>query len=453
MATQAATSEIEITAPPGEQLIMAPVRGKARIDVLDILRGLAILSIFYMNLPDMAGPTWASMNDPRTLGWTLADQNAYVFIKTFLSGTQRGLLEMLFGAGMLVMFRKAMDASGPVGVADIYIRRNLWLLFFGMLDVYLLLWYGDIIHGYALCGLAIFPFRRLRPRTLLIIGLLFASLNLVGGGFQYGQRILDTRQVERIEAQQASGHAISADDGKTLKDWNERKAKVGKLDPQERKQAAEEVTARAGSLWDYMQWNWGVYSTLIGSGLLLFTVIEATSTMFIGMALFKLGILQGERTTRFYWAMLALCYGFGVIARYVAVHEELAFDLAPKIGWGLQEYARLAVTAGHIAAVNLAVRLAGGRTLLAPFKAAGQLAFTIYFLQQITGLYVMYSPAGLHMPSAPGWAHILLYATIVNAVLLVFANLWVRNIGMGPMEWLLRSLAYWKRQPLKAPAG
>jgi uncharacterized protein len=62
----------------------------------------------------------------------------------------------------------------------------------------------------------------------------------------------------------------------------------------------------------------------------------------------------------------------------------------------------------------------------------------------------MYSPAGLHLPSAPGWAHILLYATIVNALLIVFANVWVRTIGMGPMEWLLRSLSYWKRQPWKA---
>jgi uncharacterized protein len=102
----------------------------------------------------------------------------------------------------------------------------------------------------------------------------------------------------------------------------------------------------AASLWDYMLWNWGVYSTLIGEGLLLFTVIEATSTMFVGMALFKLGIMQGERSTRFYVAMLVACYGFGLTARYVGVHERLAFDLAPKTAWALEEYARLAVTAG-----------------------------------------------------------------------------------------------------------
>jgi uncharacterized protein len=450
MATEGQAAVIEVTAPPGEQQIIAPVRGKARIDVLDILRGLAILSIFYMNLPDMAGPTWASMQDPRSLGWALADQNAYVFMRTFLIGTQRGLLEMLFGAGMLVMFRKAMDASGPVGVADIYIRRNLWLLLFGLVDVYLLLWYGDIVHGYALCGLALFPFRKLRPRTLLIIGLLFASLQLVGGSVQYVSRSLEAVEVERIEARQAARKTLSAEDRKTLAEWNERKAKVGKLDPQTRKRAAEESKARDGSLWDYMQWNWAVYSALVGEGLLLFTVIEAMSTMFVGMALFKLGIMQGERSMRFYAVMLVACYGFGLTARYVGAHEMLAFDLAPKTGWAFAEYARLAVTAGHIAAINLAVRAASGRAILAPFKAAGQLALTIYFLQQITGLYLMYSPVGLHLPAAPGWAHILLYATIVNALLLVFANLWARLVGMGPLEWLLRSLAYWKRQPWKA---
>ena len=450
MATASHSPAIEVTAPPGEQQIFAPVRGKARIDVLDILRGLAILSIFYMNLPDMAGPTWASMQDPRTLGWAPADQQAYVFLRTVMVGTQRGLLEMLFGAGMLVMFRKAMDANGPVRVADIYVRRNLWLLFFGLVDIYLLLWYGDIIHGYALCGLALYPFRNLKPRALLIIGLLFASVNFVGGSVQYVGRISDASEVARIEARQAAHKSLTADDKKTLTEWNERKAKVGKLEPDMKKRAVEEAKARAGSLWDYMQWNWGVYSTLIGEGLLLFTVIEATSTMFVGMALFKLGIMQGERSTRFYVAMLVACYGFGLTARYVGVHERLAFDLAPKTAWALEEYARLAVTAGHIAAINLAVRAASGRAILAPFKAAGQLALTIYFLQQITGMYLMYSPAGLHLPSAPGWAHILLYATIVNALLIVFANVWVRTIGMGPMEWLLRSLSYWKRQPWKA---
>jgi uncharacterized protein len=411
LATASHSPAIEVTAPPGEQQIFAPVRGKARIDVLDILRGLAILSIFYMNLPDMAGPTWASMQDPRTLGWAPADQQAYVFLRTVMVGTQRGLLEMLFGAGMLVMFRKAMDANGPVRVADIYVRRNLWLLFFG---------------------------------------LLFASVNFVGGSVQYVGRISDASEVARIEARQAAHKSLTADDKKTLTEWNERKAKVGKLEPDMKKRAVEEAKARGGNLWDYMQWNWGVYSTLIGEGLLLFTVIEATSTMFVGMALFKLGIMQGERSTRFYVAMLVACYGFGLTARYVGVHERLAFDLAPKTAWALEEYARLAVTAGHIAAINLAVRAASGRTILAPFKAAGQLALTIYFLQQITGMYLMYSPAGLHLPSAPGWAHILLYATIVNALLIVFANVWVRTIGMGPMEWLLRSLSYWKRQPWKA---
>lgn len=443
---------IEVTAPPGEQLI-APVRGKARIDVLDVLRGLAILSIFYMNLPDMAGPFWEIGDRPQALGWSPADQDAFVFIRTFLNGTQRGLLEMLFGAGMLVMFRKAMDASGSVAVADVYVRRNLWLLFFGMLDVYLLLWYGDIIHGYALCGLALFPFRRLKARTLLVLGLVFATLNLVGGGVQYYQRGAQIARVEAATAQVADGKAITAEARKELAEWNKRKAQIGQTPTELRRDVAAERKARAGSMWDWMTWNWSVYSKLIGQGLLLFTVIEATSTMFVGMALFKWGVLQGERSTRFYAIMVAAMYGFGLTVRYFGTHQGMAMTMEPKILWPLQEYARLAVTAGHVAAINLLVKFAAGRTGLAPFKAAGQMAFTIYFLQQITGLYLMYSPIGLDLPMAPGWANILIYGTIVNAVLLAFANVWVRTVGMGPMEWALRSLAYWKRQPWKAAAA
>ena len=109
----------------------APVARRDRIDVLDILRGIAILGIFYMNIPFMGNSGSMQENDIRSIGWSGADQTVWSVISIVAEGTQRGLLEMLFGAGMMVLAAKAMEPDGPVAVADLYIRRNLWLLAFG----------------------------------------------------------------------------------------------------------------------------------------------------------------------------------------------------------------------------------------------------------------------------------------------------------------------------------
>src|SRR5688572_1741644 len=90
-----------------------------RIDSLDIIRGIAILFILFMNIPEMGGYL---VRDPRIVSWTSFDQFAFAFQST-MHGTQRGLLQLLFGAGILIMARTAMQPDGPVKIADFYYRR------------------------------------------------------------------------------------------------------------------------------------------------------------------------------------------------------------------------------------------------------------------------------------------------------------------------------------------
>ena len=104
---------------------LAPVAARARIDVLDILRGIAILGIFYMNIPFMGQAPFAFFADVRSIGWTGADQITWSVTEVLLEGTQRCLLEFLFGAGMMVLTARAMVPDGPVAIADLYLRRNL----------------------------------------------------------------------------------------------------------------------------------------------------------------------------------------------------------------------------------------------------------------------------------------------------------------------------------------
>ncbi|MFC3594680.1 DUF418 domain-containing protein [Novosphingobium piscinae] len=433
---------------------LAPVGPADRIAVLDVIRGVAILGIFFMNIPFMAGPIWLADSNPRAMGWSEADRLVWTVIQTTWEGTQRGLLQFLFGAGLMVFARKAMEPDGPVGVADLYLRRNLWLLGFGLFDIFCLLWPGDILHVYALCALGLFPFRRLAVRWLLPLGLGFAAFTFVTGAIEYRERAQIAATVRTALPKAQAGHRLTATEAAAVKAWREAEGRIAGTDPLIRSEARKEAAARSSPhMADYAGWMIGSYLMLVGKGELLFGVAEAFPAMLIGIALWRLGFIQGRRRARDYLLVMAAAYGFGMGARYLGCLEYLAFAPQPKTIWMTDELARLAVSLGHVAALNLLVRARIGAALARPFRAAGQMAFTLYFLEQIIGLWILYSPLGFDLPGGQGWAHLAGQAALVTAGLLVAANVWLRHFAMGPLEWLWRTLAYGAAPPFRRVAA
>lgn len=434
---------------------VAPLARSERIDVLDILRGIAILGIFYMNVPFMGGAVELIFNDIRSIGWTPADAAVWTAIEIGWEGTQRGLLSMLFGAGMLVLTAKAMTPDGPVAVADLYYRRNFWLLAFGVFDIFVLLWVGDILLVYALAALFIFPFRTLAPKWLVAIGLLFALFTAVSGSLDYAERralIADVAAVQdKIEARQP----ITVADRKVQAEW-QKKLDRFKIDKDEQKRVDAERKAHApGAGWyAYASYYWGVWlNDLAAKGEVVLWIFEAFCAMLIGAALWKWRIIQGGRSARFYLIMVLATYGPGLALRAVGAAEVQTFAPMPKTIWITDEFARLAVSLGHVALVNLAIKSALGARIFAPFKAAGRTAFSLYFMQQLIGLYILFAPFGVGLWGRYGWADFALIATAVVVAQLILANIWMRFFQAGPLEWLWRSLAYLKWQPFRRTAS
>src|SRR3954451_14427435 len=163
------------------------VRGSERIAALDVLRGIAILFILYMNIPGMGGYEM-QIEDFRYPTWTAADFWSVYGVQTFMSGTQRGLLELLFGAGIMIMARRAMSPDGPVAVADLHYRRNIWLCVLGLFNAFVLMWWGDILLTYGIAATFLFPFRRLKPLTQCLIGAAFIGSLVVYSAFDYREK-------------------------------------------------------------------------------------------------------------------------------------------------------------------------------------------------------------------------------------------------------------------------
>ena len=429
--------------PFQNELAPRPVRD--RIDVLDILRGLAILLMFLFNIPFMGNTAYGSLMDVRLLGWTHADRICWALLNIFLEGTQRGMLQFLFGAGALILLERAMPPEGPVKVADLYFRRNLWLGVFGLFDIYGLLWFGDILFSYALAALFLFPFRRLTARTLLILGSLYVGGIAVQGAVGFHHQILAQRQSAAVLEKQAHGERLSPSDEKILL------ARKGQLVPFTPAMFAEERAAHLGCFSRYSSWSRSFFTGTINTDVLpwLPRAIGNFFFLVLGMASFKFGITQGSRTTRFYGWLCLGCYAPGLLVRGLSTWQELAAHSSPNIGAFTYDPARLAVTIGHIALVNLAVRTSLGQRLLAPFKAAGRTAFSLYLMQNGVGMLVLFPAFGFGLWGRYGWFGLTMIACMIMAAQLVLANVWLRYFAIGPMEWAWRTLTYQRLQPFR----
>ena len=444
--------------------------GAPRLAGLDILRGIAILGILFMNINDMGGSLWASFDDPRHLGWSGADQVAWFLRDVLANGTARCMLEMLFGVGMVILTDRAADALqasvqalagrgrrtlrwlfGDWAVMRGYYARNLVLFAFGLIHLFVLLWPGDILHTYGIAALVAFLFRRLGPKTLLGIGLLLALAQLFGAGYNLNQAQTRITTVARLQDRIAHKEKLTRDEAKQLAKAEKRKKERAKDKAETVKRVAIEDKARAPATATFASWASSAWSTIlvvwgvadsVGEGMFLepLFIWEAASTMLIGAALFKWGIIQGRRSRAFYLKTMLIAYAIGLGGRAYTAYVVMRWDDYPYMVYALGEVTRLLTTIGHISAVYLLLGTAFGARMLKPFEAAGRTALTIYIAQTVICLWILYPPWGLGLYGRQGWMALMLTALAVNALLLVWANWYVRRYGIAPVEWAWRSI-------------
>src|SRR5215831_6059196 len=139
-----------------------------RIQSLDVLRGVALLSIAIANVPSFASVAAARAN-PVVYG-SLEGWNWWAWLASYalFDGRFTAIYGMTFGAGIVILAERYERAG--VRVARLHLRRMAALLALGLLHSYLL-WYGDFLVTLALCGTLAFLYRGLEPRRLIILGI------------------------------------------------------------------------------------------------------------------------------------------------------------------------------------------------------------------------------------------------------------------------------------------
>ena len=144
------------------------LKPNTRIDVADILRGIAIGGIvlihfiehlnFYL-FPDASSPFMATLN-----------QNVWDTTFFLLAGKMYAIFSMLFGLSFFIQH----DNQAQLGVdfRPRFLWRMVLLMMFGLFD--LLFYNGDILTLYAVCGVFVVPFVRANNRVLVAATILFA---------------------------------------------------------------------------------------------------------------------------------------------------------------------------------------------------------------------------------------------------------------------------------------
>ncbi len=413
----------------GDRVVGQPTGPDGRIATLDVVRGVAVMGILFVNILNFALPDVARLS-PFAMGPAgPADLFAYFATLIAFDGKMRGLFSFLFGASLLLVAdRAAAQGADP---AAVHYRRMGWLFVLGLAHA-VLLWSGDILMHYAMVGSIASLFRDTSPRRMIVSALGFVAITglfLVSIALTY-------------DIMQAAGTPAAR---QGLRDFENG---FGIPAPAI---LAQEIALFRGGYAGILRHNLTEVATTLYN--LFFIGFETLGYMLFGMAALRSGMLTGHWTRRRYtiWTITAL--GIGGIG-YVAI---AAWMLARGIDtrsilygpFALSVPFRTIMIPGWAAAIILLAW--NGGPIARRLGAVGRMALSNYLATSIVMCFVFY---GWGLGQYGQWSRAALYLPVLAmcAAMLLWSPLWLARFRYGPFEWLWRSLARWQRQPLRRSA-
>ena len=435
------------------QDLAAPLNQKQRIVLLDVLRGIALLGILIMNSMAQSQSHW--FYDRLNPAQSITGANFYAWAaEMFLfEGTMRGMFSILFGAGALLLIGRLVKTKKGLEPADIYYRRLLWLLLFGLLNAFVFLWPGDILYPYAICGMMLFPFRNLSVKAFLWIAVAFLAIGTYreNSDLYHTKKIISKGQVaESLQAKKAKLTEKEIKDLSAYTGYKEKNSKEGiarAVKEEEREMQSQNYL----TIFRYLvPVNMMLESTIFYKGYWY----DILLCFFLGMALFKSGYLLGKKSAGVYALVAVAGIGSSIALNYYYLHLQyrLGFDtilFKQQLKVSYYEIRRVLQTMGNLSLIILLYKGIPFRKILNVFAPVGQMAFTNYLTQSIITA-IIFLGFGL-------FGKLQRYEVyyVVGAIWLfqiIFSNLWLRYFRFGPFEWLWRSLTYWHKQPMKKKA-
>ena len=479
-----------------ENVVEPRAAGDTRLPELDVLRGFALLGIFWINVVVFALP-YGAYSLPTMLGGNLtANTVVWAFSELFVEGSMRGLFSLLFGASAMLLLDDERIRRIGVHAVEQYYRRALYLMLFGLLHAYVLLWPYDVLYAYGLIGMFLFPLRKLTPWLLVFAGCFLLAVGDMAiksdPGFGDEENKSVARDGNADHAAPAATLALNAGAASLPRDSvsispaniiEDTSGVNGGQNPQaggaesghESVDKSDEETdadsglgaktdAEIGISRDVQLYQSG-YATIFMDQIddvieqqskYMYTthVFDIGGMMLIGMGLFKLGVLTGRFTPLFYLVLMCIGYLIGGASRGWDVYNNLIYDFAipdeAVSEWAGYNLSRLALALGHVGAIGYLCKARIGDFLSLRLAAVGRLALSNYIGQTVIAIFLFYG-FGLGLFAALDRYELIFVCLLVWSVQIYASRAWLRSFRLGPLEWLLRCLIHGRREPIRLP--
>ncbi|MDP9742399.1 UNVERIFIED_ORG: uncharacterized protein QFZ59_004229 [Bacillus sp. B2I3] len=388
---------------------MVPLQESKRIVSIDILRGLAILGIFLVNMPSFHSPLLYIDGAERWAGgW---DGILYRFSDIVAQASFYPLFAFLFGFGAIILAVRSEEKG--ISFPLLYMKRLSFLLVLGCIHAFFI-WHGDILINYAVFGFALLFFYKMKGRSLILLGsicyvlpfAILGSLFLIMGTFD------------------SEGMAITTDSAMM-------------------KQSLE--VYQSGTFTELMSQralDWYMVNNPLNA-IILFLSIFPFFLMGAGVA--KQGFLQNptqyNRQLKAI-SIVSLLLGMSIkMLPYVTVYHFGTIFVQDYLGGPL-------LTIFYITAITLLAERAGASRLLHPLSYIGRMSMSNYLFQSMvcTGIFYSY---GLGLYGSVSYTTGFVFLIALFCLQILLSLLWMGLYEYGPVEYIWRFFTYGKKPVMR----
>lgn len=417
---------------------LTPISTAERSMVMDALRGFAVLGILAMNIPGFAFSE-ADFFNPNVGGFKETDRAVWWFGRLIFEMKMQSIFSMLFGAGLVVLADRAARAG--ISATRLFYKRVAVLAIMGLLHGYLL-WNGDILWTYAVCGALIYPLRRLPNAWTLTLGIALFTFGIITSAGVGGALWFVQDQAEEARMIVDAGGTPSERQAEMLREWGNMRED---FDPSP-EDIAEERAGNLGSFTQVVAHRAGsTFDLQLGIPFWMFSIWRFTGYMLIGVALMRWGVFSGRLTSAAYAWMMFIGYAIGmpIVIFGALMSEARGFDFAFTFmsAWQGNYLGSAFVALGHVGALMLLFRSPATDWIVTPLAATGRMALTNYLTQSLICASLFFG-WGLGLWGRLTRTDLMLVVIAIWIVQIAFSMLWLSRFRHGPMEWLWRTLTY-----------
>ena len=374
-----------------------PAPGAQRLEHIDALRGFALALVLLVHLRDFSLYGFLSQEAQALLPTARWDNMISPVLVVLFKWKAITIFTLLFGVSFALQLDRIDSASRFSGF---FVRRLFVLLLIGI--VHGIFYYGDILGYYAVMGLFLLPTTRLRPRTLVLIGIiialfpwaLFDSLTpFLNRGAPAWEELLPS--------------TLTAFAGSSI---------------------FEMLRANIHYDWSILSSDWSFPLAMLGR-------------LFIGAAIGRSAMLARPREHARSWLwllMVTMPVGIGLTAfAFVMDERKVPQILQPSI----RGAASLSLGLAYIAIFLLLFQSPTWQRWTSSLIAVGRMALTNYLLQTLIAIILFYG-VGLGIGPRFGLIGTLPFFAAIFGLQIVFSQWWLNRFYFGPVEWIWRCLSY-----------